>query len=86
MLLLQTLESVALPTGGTFTGPFLALWFTHIDDFTGLHSRKLGILAICKLLEVPFAALPASAQQGRVRSQCVKASSACGFTLGILAV
>jgi len=60
----QTLGSVPTKAGeDPLIRKFLALWFMHAEDFTGLHNRKLSILALCRLLELPYAQFPAHIQQ-----------------------
>lgn len=60
----QTLESVPTAAGDEpLSRKFLALWFMHAADFKGLHNRKLGIFALCRMLELPFASFPAHIQQ-----------------------
>ena len=60
----QTLGSVPTKPGEEpLIRKFLALWFMHADDFTGLHNRKLSILALCRLLGLPYAQFPAHIQQ-----------------------
>eukprot|EP00047_Mylnosiga_fluctuans_P003285 m.228397 g.228397 ORF g.228397 m.228397 type:complete len:1049 (+) comp11736_c0_seq1:40-3186(+) len=64
LALLTTLQNTHSEGGETLLSRFMALWFSSIDSFKGLHARKLGILALSRLLEVPYAQLPGHAQQG----------------------
>jgi hypothetical protein len=63
-LFFRTLESVPPAAGEEpLTLKFLTLWLMKADEFAGLHNRKLGILALCRLLGLPYAQLPAHIQQ-----------------------
>jgi len=63
-LTIRTIESVPLAAGEEpLISRFLALWFSQIEDFTGLHNRKLGIFTLCKLVKQPYAAFPPHLQQ-----------------------
>lgn len=58
ILTLQFLETHA------FTAKFFSLWFENIEQFTRVHDKKLAILALCSLVEIPAAHIPASVRTG----------------------
>ncbi|CAG8577467.1 17791_t:CDS:10, partial [Gigaspora margarita] len=47
-----------------FTQAFFSIWFEHIDKFKRVHDKKLVIVALCSLLEIPFEQLPPTLQAG----------------------
>ncbi|KAG2183579.1 hypothetical protein INT43_006585 [Umbelopsis isabellina] len=47
-----------------WTQGFFTLWFNTLDKFSRVHDKKLVIVALCSLLELPFEAIPASLQAG----------------------
>lgn len=59
-MLIATMEAAPVAGEEPVLGRFFALWFTAIQErkFTGVHNRKLGILALCALLEVGYTVLP----------------------------
>ena len=46
------------------TNKFFSLWFANIDNFRRVHDKKLSIVAISALLNIPPQQVPASVQQG----------------------
>jgi len=46
------------------TAAFFELWFKHVDDFTRVHDKKLCIVSIITLLQIPQESLPASIRSG----------------------
>lgn len=63
-LTIHTIESVPLGAGEEpLISRFMALWFSQIEDFTGLHSRKLSIYALCQLVQQSYARMPPHLQQ-----------------------
>jgi hypothetical protein len=46
------------------TAAFFGAWFNHIDDFTRVHDKKLCIVSIITLLQIPEESLPASIRSG----------------------
>ncbi len=55
-LTLQVLDTKGL------TGPVFQTWFAHSDNFTRIKDKKLAIVGLSCIFEVPFASLPASIQ------------------------
>ncbi|RUS35493.1 armadillo-type protein [Jimgerdemannia flammicorona] len=47
-----------------WTQGFFTLWFQTLEKFSRVHDKKLVIVALCSLLELPAAQLPASLQAG----------------------
>jgi hypothetical protein len=47
-----------------WTQGFFTSWFQNINKFTRVHDKKLAIVALCALLEVPAEQIPASLQAG----------------------
>nr|CAG8446848.1 11986_t:CDS:10 [Entrophospora candida] len=45
-----------------FTQPFFNLWFENINQFKRVHDKKLVILTLCGLLEIPLNKLPLALQ------------------------
>ncbi|CAJ0906325.1 7840_t:CDS:10 [Entrophospora sp. SA101] len=45
-----------------FTQPFFNLWFENINQFKRVHDKKLVILTLCDLLEIPLNKLPLALQ------------------------
>ncbi|CAG8735053.1 7002_t:CDS:2, partial [Dentiscutata heterogama] len=58
ILTLRNLEERGL------TQAFFSIWFEHIDKFKRVHDKKLVIVALCSLLELPFEQLPPTLQAG----------------------
>lgn len=54
ILALQLLEHI------NWTGPFFEIWFNNLKSLHRVHDKKLTILAICSLLELPIESLPKS--------------------------
>lgn len=46
------------------TAAFFELWFKNIDDFTRVHDKKLCIVSIITLLQIPQESLPESIKYG----------------------
>lgn len=47
-----------------WTQGFFTLWFQTLEKFSRVHDKKLVIVALCSLLELPTEQLPASLQAG----------------------
>ncbi|KAF7728772.1 hypothetical protein EC973_005610 [Apophysomyces ossiformis] len=47
-----------------WTQGFFTLWFNTLDKFSRVHDKKLVIVALCALLELPADQIPASLQAG----------------------
>ncbi|KAI7867363.1 armadillo-type protein [Spinellus fusiger] len=47
-----------------WTHGFFSLWFTTLDRFSRVHDKKLVIVSLCALLEVPTEHIPPSLQTG----------------------
>ncbi|KAI7872425.1 armadillo-type protein [Spinellus fusiger] len=47
-----------------WTQGFFTLWFNTLDKFTRVHDKKLVIVALCSLLDLPSEQMPASLQAG----------------------
>lgn len=64
---LQSLDAVPTDDAESLTGRIFAMWFSNIQDFNGLHNRKLGIVTLSKLISLTDSGqpLPPSLQQGR---------------------
>jgi hypothetical protein len=58
ILALQILESK------NWTNKFFSLWFGSMDSFTRVHDKKLCIVAIVELLQLPADQIPASVSVG----------------------
>ena len=43
---------------------FFSVWFKNLEHFTRVHDKKLSILTICVLLEIPVESLPESIKSG----------------------
>lgn len=56
LMTLQLLEQAS------WTNRFFELWFTNIENFPRVHDKKLSILSLCALLEIPLDKLPPSLQ------------------------
>ncbi|CAG8511343.1 16093_t:CDS:10 [Cetraspora pellucida] len=46
------------------TQAFFTIWFENIEKFKRVHDKKLVIVALCSLLELPFEQLPPTLQAG----------------------
>ncbi|KAG0319361.1 hypothetical protein BG000_003916 [Podila horticola] len=46
------------------TQRFLTVWFSNLDKFSRVHDKKLSIVALCSILNVPVDQLPAALQSG----------------------
>ncbi|CAG8644519.1 16401_t:CDS:2, partial [Racocetra fulgida] len=46
------------------TQAFFSIWFENIEKFKRVHDKKLVIVALCSLLELPFEQLPPTLQGG----------------------
>ena len=46
------------------TAAFFDLWFKSIDSFTRVHDKKLCIVTIITLLQIPYDSLPESIKFG----------------------
>lgn len=47
-----------------WTNQFFQLWFTNIENFSRVHDKKLSIVAIISLIQLPPSQVPASIQPG----------------------
>ncbi|KAG2225799.1 hypothetical protein INT45_007043 [Circinella minor] len=47
-----------------WTQGFFTLWFNNLEKFSRVHDKKLVIVALCSLLELPADHIPASLQAG----------------------
>ncbi|KAI9022225.1 armadillo-type protein [Phycomyces nitens] len=47
-----------------WTQGFFTLWFNTLDKFSRVHDKKLVIVSLCSLLELPAEQIPASLQAG----------------------
>jgi hypothetical protein len=47
-----------------WTQGFFTLWFNTLDKFSRVHDKKLVIVALCALIELPLDHVPASLQAG----------------------
>ncbi|KAI8976466.1 armadillo-type protein [Pilobolus umbonatus] len=47
-----------------WTQGFFSLWFTTLPKFSRVHDKKLVIIALCSLLELPLESIPVSLQSG----------------------
>ncbi|XP_078483140.1 importin-7 isoform X1 [Ciona intestinalis] len=53
-LLLQTLESMRFPnTTETISEQFFRQWINDVDCFLGIHDRRVCVLGICTLMDLP---------------------------------
>ncbi|CAG8799462.1 21537_t:CDS:2, partial [Dentiscutata erythropus] len=46
------------------TQSFFTLWFSYINKFSRVHDKKLVIVALCALIELPVEQLPHTLQAG----------------------
>ncbi|KAG0361643.1 hypothetical protein BG005_007650 [Podila minutissima] len=46
------------------TQRFLTVWFSNLDKFSRVHDKKLSIVALCSILNVPVEQLPGALQSG----------------------
>lgn len=65
VLLFSTLDKCGVSGGESLGSRFLAMWFSNINtsSFKGLHNRRLGILALCRIIQTPAEHLPAYVAQ-----------------------
>jgi hypothetical protein len=57
------LVTVPLLERANWTLPFVTFWLQNLDSFRRVHDKKLSILTLCALLEMPAAQIPPSLQQ-----------------------
>eukprot|EP00037_Helgoeca_nana_P026542 m.300059 g.300059 ORF g.300059 m.300059 type:complete len:1020 (-) comp27244_c2_seq3:248-3307(-) len=62
-MVVLSMESASPEGGVPLLEKFFALWFSRRERFTGYHNRKLGILTLATLLQLPFVNLPPYLQQ-----------------------
>jgi len=60
---IEVLERVPTADGEKLTSKLFGLMFHRIEEFRGLHNRRLPILALCRLVEQGLNNLPESIQQ-----------------------
>ncbi|KAI9277967.1 armadillo-type protein [Umbelopsis sp. AD052] len=56
--------SISILEENQWTQGFFTTWFNTLDKFSRVHDKKLVIVALCSLLELPTESIPASLQAG----------------------
>ncbi|KAK3816011.1 MAG: armadillo-type protein [Benniella sp.] len=55
-------ETLRLLEENRWTQRFFEVWFSNLNKFSRVHDKKLSIFALCSILNVPVAQLPATLQ------------------------